>query len=299
MDVKVEIVNAFVDGGQGGNPAGVVLDADRLSHAEKLEIAQRVGLSETAFVSSSEVATFKLEFYTPTRQIAHCGHATIATFCRMRELGRIVDGTLSKETIDGTRDILVQGETAFMQQRGPAYTDIQAGSDLERRVLESLRVTRDDLAPGHDPVVVNTGNGFLLLAMRDPQALAALQPDMEAITAISNELDLIGYYPFALQAHAGRDATTRMFAPRYGIDEEAATGMAAGPLACYLHDRARMPISRFVIEQGWFMQPPSPSVIQVDLDLENNAINSLMAGGRARSVSSMTLQIQERAVTAD
>lgn len=26
-------------------------------------------------------------FFTPTRQIGHCGHATIAAFCRMRELG--------------------------------------------------------------------------------------------------------------------------------------------------------------------------------------------------------------------
>ncbi len=290
MDVKVEIVNAFVDGAVGGNPAGVVLDADRLSHAEKLHVAQRVGLSETAFVSASDVATFKLEFYTPTRQIAHCGHATIATFCRMRELGRIGDGTLSKETIDGTREIIVDGETAYMQQRGPAYTAIEAGSTLERRVLESLRIAHSDLAAGLAPMIVNTGNAFILVPMRDPQALATLQPDMDAVTAISNELDLIGYYPFAMQAQRpGRNATTRMFDPRYGIDEESATGMAAGPLACYLHDRADISNNRFVLEQGWFMQPPSPSVIQVDLDIENGAIRGLMAGGRARSVSSMRL----------
>ncbi|WP_245823732.1 PhzF family phenazine biosynthesis protein [Photobacterium proteolyticum] len=38
------------------------------------------GLSETAFVSQSDVADFKLAFFTPNRRIAHCGHATIATF---------------------------------------------------------------------------------------------------------------------------------------------------------------------------------------------------------------------------
>lgn len=66
MHVEVRIVNAFTDGAAGGNPAGVVLDADALSTAQKQAIAARVGLSETAFVSASEVAPFKLEFFTPT-----------------------------------------------------------------------------------------------------------------------------------------------------------------------------------------------------------------------------------------
>ncbi|MEK9845978.1 PhzF family phenazine biosynthesis protein, partial [Thalassospira sp.] len=51
--VPVQIVNAFVKDGTGGNPAGVVLDADRYSDDEKLLIAQKVGLSETAIVSKS------------------------------------------------------------------------------------------------------------------------------------------------------------------------------------------------------------------------------------------------------
>lgn len=80
MQVQVRIVNAFVDGEQGGNPAGVVLQADALDARQKQAIAAQVGLSETAFVSSSQSAAFKLEFFTPTRQIAHCGRATVATF---------------------------------------------------------------------------------------------------------------------------------------------------------------------------------------------------------------------------
>ncbi|CAM4104855.1 PhzF family phenazine biosynthesis protein [Roseateles saccharophilus] len=285
MSVRVEIVNAFVDGAVGGNPAGVVLDADGLSHAERLAVAQRVGLSETAFVSASERATFKLDFYTPTRQIAHCGHATIATFCRLRELGRIGDGTLSKETIDGRRDIVVHGDMAFMEQRSPTYARIDAGSAHERRLLESLRLARSALADGLAPAVVNTGNAFLVVPVRDAQALAALRPDMDLVARLSDELDLVGYYAYTAQTQrAMRDAGTRMFAPRYGIEEESATGMAAGPLACYLRDQAGLGAEQFCIEQGWFMQPASPSVIQVNLETAGGTIQRLLAGGKARSV---------------
>lgn len=290
MNINVEIVNAFVDGASGGNPAGVVLGADGLSHAQKLDIAGRVGLSETAFVSASETATFKLEFFTPTRQIAHCGHATIAAFCRLRELGRIGDGTMSKETIDGTRTVVVNGDMTYMEQRAPSYTAIDAGSDLACRVLESLRVGRSALATGAPPMIVNTGNSFLIVPVRDAAILASLQPDLALIERISDELDLIGYYAFALDAQRpNRNATTRMFAPRYGIDEESATGMAAGPLACYLRDQVHVAADTFQIEQGWFMQPAAPSVIQVNLDIEDGAVRSLMAGGRARSISSLAL----------
>jgi PhzF family phenazine biosynthesis protein len=97
--MQVRVVNAFVDGERGGNPAGVVLQADALSAAQKQAIAAQVGLSETAFVSCSQSAAFKLEFFTPTRQIAHCGHATVAAFSLLRQLGLVGEGWSNKETI--------------------------------------------------------------------------------------------------------------------------------------------------------------------------------------------------------
>jgi PhzF family phenazine biosynthesis protein len=286
MDIAVEIVNAFIDGDIGGNPAGVVLDADLLSHEQKLQVAQQVGLSETAFVSASSIATVTLEFFTPTRQIAHCGHATIATFCRLRELGRVGEGKLSKETVDGIREIIVQDGMAYMEQRAPTYVAVEAHSALERAMLESLGIDSGDLMAGLRLEVVNTGNAFLIVPLKDSAILASLEVDSSRIAEVSDVLDLIGYYAFSPQAmKAGRDVTTRMFAPRYGIEEESATGMAAGPLACYLRDRLGLGEQSFHIEQGCFMQPASPSVIQVNLDVEGGVIQSVMAGGRARSVS--------------
>lgn len=157
----------------------------------------KVGLSETAFVLESKVAAFKLEFFTPTRQIAHCGHATIATFSLLRQLGRIGEGMSSKETIDGNRDILTQGDMAFMEQRSPRYTKVPLESELCRRVLSSLRISPAQLLPGLEPCVVNTGNSFLVIPLSAETALSALNPDFVAVGQISEELDLIGYYAFS------------------------------------------------------------------------------------------------------
>ena len=113
--IQAHIVNGFVTDGIGGNPAGVVLDADKLSDTEMLAIATKVGLSETAFVSKSQTEGFKLDFFTPNRRIAHCGHATIATFSYLAELGRVSEGDTSKATIDGPRKISIKNGAAYME----------------------------------------------------------------------------------------------------------------------------------------------------------------------------------------
>lgn len=292
MHIDVQIVNAFIDGSTGGNPAGVVVDANTLTAAQKLKVAQRVGLSETAFVSASDAATIKLEFFTPTRQIAHCGHATIATFSLLRQLGVVGEGHLSKETIDGNRDILVDGEMAFMEQRSPKYTQVAATSELGGRVVASLGLTQTQLLNGVDPFVVNTGNAFLLVPLPDERSVAELRPHLGLIESLSHELDLVGYYVFSTTTKVqGRHAGTRMFAPRFGIPEEAGTGMAAGPLACFLHDHLGVEDREIFIEQGWLMQPPSPSVIKVVLELADGKISRLMAGGTARAISSLRVEV--------
>ena len=286
--VEVQILNAFVDNDRGGNPAGVVLNADDFSHEQRLIIAAKVGLSETAFVSKSGSADFKLDFYTPTKQIAHCGHATIASFSYLSQLGKIDQADSSKETIDGNRRIRIEGELAFMEQKPPVYIDIE---HREESVLQSLGLNKNDLPENAPIVVINTGNSFAIIAVKNSDILKNIKPDFDLISAISEEFDLIGYYVFSLDASYGRDATTRMFAPRYGIEEEAGTGMAAGPLACYLYEILGVKKDRLFIEQGWFMKEPSASLIIVDLETDKGKITKLMAGGKGIADRVMAIEI--------
>jgi PhzF family phenazine biosynthesis protein len=288
--IEVQILNAFTDNNSGGNPAGVVLNADDLTSEQKLKVAGKVGLSETAFVSKSKTAGFKLDFFTPARQIAHCGHATIATFSYLSQLGLIKDTLSSKETIDGTREILIQGDLAFMEQKAPFYQSVEKQNE---QILRSLDLTKDDLLKDVPITLVNTGNSFVIVPVKSAEILKSIKPDYDLIAQISDELDLIGYYIFCTEtSNQIRDASTRMFAPRYGIKEEAGTGMAAGPLACYLYDIIGLKKDQILIEQGWFMSQPSRSLIIVNLAFDsNNKITKLMAGGKGISMTKMTVEI--------
>jgi PhzF family phenazine biosynthesis protein len=277
-EVILKIVNAFAILGTGGNPAGVVLNADSLTNVDKQHIAAKAGLSEIAFVSKSDTAEFKLDFFTPTRQIAHCGHATIATFTYLKQQGLIKGDRSSKETIDGNRDIYFENGYAFMEQKSPRYTDVR--NELTE-ILQSLNLSKDDLAINQLPVIVNTGNSFLIVPVADSRVLKNIKQVPELVGKYSEKYGLIGYYVFSTSDDKKVAASTRMFAPYYGIEEESATGMAAGPLACYLYDNKFTDTTELIIKQGEYMSKPSPSLINVKLIVEGGEIKKLYAGGDA------------------
>jgi PhzF family phenazine biosynthesis protein len=278
MKFNIKIINAFSNHQTGGNPAGVLFDADDLDNNTKQAIAAKAGFSETAFVSASTVADFKLDFFTPTRQIPHCGHATIGVFSYLRQTGKIKKDHSSKETIDGIRNIFFQDEYAFMEQGAPVFTRIEEVDE----VLQSLEITSEDLRNNLSPTIVNTGNSFLIVPLKTQNVLAQLSYDRMKVFNISARYNLIGFYPYAMpDMPSDVDATTRMFGPFYGIEEESATGMAAGPLAAFLYATEKIKKTSFLIEQGNYMTKPSPSLIRVQLNLNGDSITGLYAGGNA------------------
>jgi len=284
--VTIQILNAFAENGKGGNPAGVVLNADELSDKNKLEISKKVGLSETAFVSKSKTEDFKLDFFTPNKQIAHCGHAIVATFSYLKQIGVLKSDNSSKETIDGKREIEIIGDLAFMEQLAPKYIDV---SHKENEILQSLGLKKDDLLANAPIQLVNTGNSFILVPVKNKEILKNITPNFDLISKISDAFDLIGYYVFSTDTEY--DATSRMFGPRYGILEESGTGMAAGPLGCYLFDILKIKKNSFHIQQGKYMQEPSPSLIITNLQIEKGEITNLMAGGKGILSKQLVVEI--------
>ena len=89
-------------------------------------------------------------------------------------------------------------------------------------LLAALGVAEAAVAPEE----YRNGPAFVYVGLRDEAALAALTPDMAALKG-----QAAGVYCFA---GAGRRWTARLFAPGVGVDEDPATGSAAGPLAVHL-----------------------------------------------------------------
>jgi PhzF family phenazine biosynthesis protein len=277
--IGVYVLSAFAKAGRGGNPAGVVPDADRLAEASMQEIAASVGFPETAFVQRSAAADFKVRFFTPAAEVDLCGHATIAAFSLLFGLRRIQAGKHSQETKAGILGVEVQKDgTVFMEQALPVF-----GDTIDRgEVAGSLGIGLDAFAPDLPVQIVSTGLRDILVPVVSLRVLSGIEPDLEKIADISKKHGAVGYHAFSLETKHGSTAHCRNFAPLYGIPEEAATGTSSGALACYLFTYGKISAEQargLVFEQGYSMRRPSE--IFARLDIGNKEITRVHVGGRA------------------
>ena len=67
--IKVYVASAFSKDEKGGNKAGVLINDYNLTVKQKMKVAEILGYSETAFISKSDKADFKLEYYTPVEEV--------------------------------------------------------------------------------------------------------------------------------------------------------------------------------------------------------------------------------------
>ena len=226
--MKYYIVDAFTDKPFGGNPAGVVLlDSDNFPKEElMLNIAAELRFSETAFVRRHSAQEFTIRYFTPKAEVDLCGHAMIASFSLLHHKGLAYGQCLCHTKAD---DLHIEaGEKVLMQMAKPHI--VAAIADTEE-IYQALGVK--DYRPAMAVQIVSTGLPDIMIPLPDVATLQGLQPDMEAISAITKKHDAVSFHVFAFD-NDGYTAHVRDFAPLYDIPEESATGTANASLTYYL-----------------------------------------------------------------
>lgn len=268
--MKYYIVDAFTDRPFGGNPAGVVLLDGGSFPAERLmmQIAAELRYSETAFVLPLSPAEYELRYFTPKAEVELCGHATIATFSLLRQLG-LAEGLCQCRTSAGTLRVEVR-EQVMMQMAAPR---------IVATIADPAALYNSVGLEGYTPVlpvqVAYAGLADIMLPVPDVEALQAMRPDMDAVAALTARHNAVSFHAFAL-ADDGYTAHVRDFAPLYGVPEESATGTANAALTHYLAVNGVVPTQGdFAFLQGEAMGRPSVVATRVD------AAGSVFVGGRA------------------
>ena len=76
--MRIFQIDAFTEAAFKGNPAGVCLLERDVDETWMQNVAAEMNLSETAFVGRTADG-WSLRWFTPTVEVALCGHATLAT----------------------------------------------------------------------------------------------------------------------------------------------------------------------------------------------------------------------------
>lgn len=291
MDIEVCevcIVNAFTLDGAGGNAAGVVVDAGGLDAQQMQDIAARMALSETAFVRPATDADFELRFFTPTREIDFCGHATVASFALLRQRGLLQKSALTQRTHAGRLGVRIADDgEVWMEQVQPEYGELLPAE----RVAAALGLPAEAIGNSGLPVqIISTGLADILVPVPDEVTLAGLRPNLAALARLNEETGTIGTHVFCLQPPGAMfSASCRNFAPLFGIDEESATGSSAGALAAYLCRHLSRGGGQFVFEQGRGMGRPSR--LASEIESHAGTVSRVRVGGYATLAGTRSLRL--------
>jgi len=261
MSRAVQRYVAFSDRPEGGNPAGVVLEAAGLGDDQMLAIAAELGYSETAFLLGTDI-----RYFSPLAEVPFCGHATIATAVALAERdgpGEIVLATASGPVPVTTR-LDEAGRILATLTSVPARISDIAPEDL-RELLPSLGWATNDLDPALPPRVGYAGAWHPVIAAATRQRLSALDYDFDRLATLmaSREWTTIQL----IWREAQTTFHSRNPFPPGGVVEDPATGAAAAALGAYLRDLQLVPLPTTVtVHQGEDLGRPGHLTVDIRAD---------------------------------
>ena len=214
MPLRIVQVDAFTSKLFAGNPAAVcVLPAAR-DERWMQAVASEMNLSETAFLHRDGDA-WRLRWFTPSVEVALCGHATLASAHVLWQ--NVQARFLTKSgllTADRRGDWIELDFPATGPTPAPAPDGLTA----------ALSVT---------PRYVGKSRFDYLVEVADEAAVRALHPNLSALERVEAR----GVIVTARAETDGFDFVSRFFAPRAGVNEDPVTGSAHCALGPYWGER--------------------------------------------------------------
>jgi len=258
MGLRIVQVDAFASRPFTGNPAAVcVLPAPR-DERWMQDVACEMNLAETAFLHP-ENEGYRLRWFTPTVEVALCGHATLASAHVLWEEGRLPRGRQAR--------FHTQSGMLTAERRGDwIELDFPATPPAAAPGPPGLSAA---LGAGVTPRWVGRSKFDYVVELDSEHTVRALAPDIAAL----QKVEARGIIVTSRATTSGYDFVSRFFAPRTGVPEDPVTGSAHCALTPFWSQR----LGR--TEMTAYQASPRGGVIRVRL-----AGDRVMLAGQAVTV---------------
>ena len=216
MNLTIHTVDAFTNRLFGGNPAAITVLPKPMSDEWMQNFAQEINLSETAYLELREDGSFGLRWFTPTVEVALCGHATVASAHALWQTGMLKQDEVARfHTKSGLLTATKRGDWIELDFPATHVTEAPAPAGL----LESLGVI---------PSFIGRSKFDYLLEVQEEQ-LHELAPKFGKLAKVEAR----GVIVTSQSADPTYDFQSRFFAPASGVNEDPVTGSAHCALTPY------------------------------------------------------------------
>ena len=258
-------VDAFSQKPFCGNGCAVFYDDGILSDQSCLNIVRETSLVECTFLSSSDIADFRVRYFLSDKEIPFAGHPTIATAMSLISRGKHDNNNLVFETLAG----LIHVEVSWlgnqikisMIQPAPRY-----GLKIDNKILSTIGGIPEDSILC-EPQVVSTGLPFPIVVVDSLETLKKVKIDYLAFDKLRSTIsENILMEPFWVCLTSPREnglTFSRLLLQSSGRSEDPFTGSATGAMAAYLWDNKLIQTPTFNAHQGDFLGRPGEAEVEV------------------------------------
>jgi len=209
MSTQLHVVDAFTDKSFTGNPAAVCLLSEPADESWMRLVAREMNLSETAFVHPVE-AGLSLRWFTPTTEIALCGHATLATAHILWNTGTIRPEEPAR-FLTKSGWLTCRRDGSWIEMDFPAL--MPTPMPAPRELLGGLAV---------QPQFVGFTGCRWVVEVADAESVRRLRPDFQQL----GRLEVARVVVTAASDVPEYDFISRNFALASGVNEDPVTGSA-------------------------------------------------------------------------
>ncbi len=303
MRLAFNTMDVFTDRRFGGNPLGVVHDAEGLTDAQMQNIAREFNLSETVFLLPpvNPAHSARVRIFTPAKELPFAGHPTVGTAALLAEMkfaGTTGNGEALIVLEQGIGPIRVgvrlrPGLATFAELDAPR-APIEAGALPPVDILAAgLGLIPSEIGfENHRPVCYAAGNAFAFIPVSTREAIGRARVNAPHWAPAFQEQGIVGAYLYTRQCeHKSSSFHARMFAPDAGVAEDPATGSAAVCFAGVIDRFDDLPdgTHRRTIEQGFEMG--RPSFISLVLHVDGQKLEGVRIGGHVVRVGEGMIEI--------
>lgn len=294
--------DVFTDHLFGGNQLAVFLDGRGLTTETMQAIAKEMNFSETTFLLPAEKqgTDARLRIFTPGEELPTAGHPTIGSTFALARAGAIDRGRQSLTFACNIGPVPVamtwSGDDltfAWMTQALPTFGESMPDP---ARTAAALSLSPAAVAgTGLPAQVVSCGVPFLFVPLTTRSAVDNVVVNAGLLEELLHATKSGAHGIFVFSAQPGDARATvysRMFAPELGVMEDPATGIASGPLGCYLvrhkivqPEKAEAMISLQGVKMG------RPSHVHISIGVTKGEIASVRVGGEAVLAGEATLYV--------
>lgn len=304
MQLKFYTLDVFTEIRFGGNPLGVVLNADALPTGLMQTIAGELNLSETVFVqkATKPAHSARIRIFTPAVELPFAGHPTIGTGILLaqlqtRDAAGDQDALVVLEETIGTVRVGVRmrpGKAAHAEFDAPRLPELAGDAPGTEKLAAALGLMPSEIGfANHRPSQWSAGVPFTFVPVASMAALARAEiVSNHWATAFGGARSGKAFLYTRETAHNTSAFRARMFGPGAGIVEDPATGGAAAAFAGVVNAFDQPPAGshKRVIEQGFEMGRPSLIALSFEIATRGK-LETVRIGGSAVRVAEGTIEI--------